>query len=100
VKGDAALLSLPRNLNPRLARDMTFLLAEVLKQGPGHSRRTVIAAAQGFDTGFGLVYAAVVGPRDRTPGLRELNKTIGLHSLELSAHHEVGHIHHWREKVM
>jgi hypothetical protein len=73
---------------------MPFLIAEVLVRGAGHSKCTVIAAAQGFDTGFGLGYAVVVGRRDRTPGLRDLNNTTGLHSLELSARHKVCHIHH------
>jgi hypothetical protein len=73
---------------------MTFLIAEVPEQGPGHSKCTAIAVAQGFDTGFGLGYAAVAGRRDRTPGLRDLNKTTGLHSLELSARHKVYHTHH------
>jgi hypothetical protein len=76
---------------------MTFLIAEVPEQGPGHSKRTVIAAAQGLDTGSGLGHAdaaAAAGRRDRTPGLRDLDKTAGLRSLELYAHHEIYRIHH------
>jgi len=94
AKGDAALPSWSRNLNPRRARDMTFQIVEVPEEGLEHSKCAVIAAARGSDTGFGLGYAAAVERRYRTPGLRDLDKTAGSHSLGLSAHHKVCHIHH------